>query len=67
MNMYQRSMPCNSHNINVVRRLAKEKCYELRKVRNEDYFDLFDKQSNAYQFRHTQLDDIYDFLVSIDS
>ena len=67
MNMYQISMPCNSHNINVVRRLATEKDYELRKVRNKDCFNLFNTQTNSYQFRNAELEEIYAFLTSTDS
>lgn len=67
MDIFSVSMPANPHNISVVRRLAAEKGYSLRKVRNEDhYFDLFDKQTRHYQFRRTILGEIYDYLTSND-
>ena len=67
MDMYQNYMPCNSHNIDVIRKLATEKDYILRKIRNEDCFNLWDKQNNTYQFRNAQLEEIYAFLTATDS
>lgn len=66
MNIYEMSMPATPHNISIVRKIAKEQGYSLKKVRNEDIFDLFDNQSETYRFRNTPLGDIYDSLVSND-
>lgn len=65
MNMYAMSMPANSNNINVVKKLAVEKDYTL-KVLEEGYFELIDNQTGNYQLQKASLGEIYYFLTSTD-
>lgn len=60
------SMPATAHNVAVVRRFAKDKGYALRKLKNEDLYMLLDMQFGKCIKEEARLDEIYDYLCSID-
>ena len=67
MNIFNISFPVNDNNINVVRKLAREKDYTLKAHGYEDTFDLIDKQDGKRQFHKAPLEEIYEFLRSLDA
>lgn len=64
MNIISMSFPASSNNINVVRKLAKEKDYTLKIYIDAEVFDLIDNQDGSLRFCKAQLEEIYDFLCT---
>lgn len=64
MNIASMSFPVNRNNINIVKKLAKEKDYTLKTHKDAEIFDLVDNQNNSLRFRNTRLEEIYNFLCT---
>jgi len=67
MKICEMFFPENSNNINVVRKLAKEKDYTLKMNKDKDGFDLVDNQTNKNRFCKASLEEVYDYLLSMDA
>lgn len=65
MNINTFSLPSNPHNIKSVKKYAAEKDY-LLKERNENVFDLIDKQTGETVCTARSLFEIHDFLTESD-
>ena len=64
MDFVSMSMPETPRNIEAIRKMAKSKDYNLKKVRNQDLFTLQDLQSGHIVISNAPLWEIHQFLCN---
>ena len=62
MDFRSMAMSESTHNVAAIRRMAKEKDFSIRKIRNQELYELRDLQTGAVVINGAPLWEIYEYL-----